>query len=335
MKPFIFVIMPFGTKFTEVYRSGITRACAEADVECKRVDEQIFSESVLNKIFKEIERADLIIADMSDRNPNVFFEAGYAIALQKTVIFTVRSQDEIPFDLHHYPFITYSAPSELYDALTRKLAYFLQNPEDPMLTKVRRFEKVYKNPYDYLNDVKSVIEKECCGKALNSPPLTVDAFALDLQVAWPWFEALLREREDVRNLHVRTLVLDPKAKAIRQMSYGGSSAELTALTTILRKISELVRSNELMMVQRNINLQIRASPLPYDIQGSLVGGRHLYLSFVEIQNGKLRGGDFPFRYFPLDEQNRVIKHYFHWYQSWFQYHWDRSKYVVPTAKFVA
>src|SRR6266511_5314990 len=96
-KPFVFVFMPFSEDFKDVYELGIKAACASVGAECARVDEQIFLESILERIYKQIEIADLIIAEMSDRNANVFYETGYAHGLGKRVILLTRESGDIPF----------------------------------------------------------------------------------------------------------------------------------------------------------------------------------------------------------------------------------------------
>ena len=50
------------------------------DIKAERVDEQIYKEGILERIYRQIESADIIIADMSGQNPNVFYEVGYAHA---------------------------------------------------------------------------------------------------------------------------------------------------------------------------------------------------------------------------------------------------------------
>jgi hypothetical protein len=70
--------MNFAPQFGDVYELGIKPACADAGAACVRVDEQIFLESILERIYGEIERADIVAAEMTGRNPNVFYEVGYA-----------------------------------------------------------------------------------------------------------------------------------------------------------------------------------------------------------------------------------------------------------------
>jgi hypothetical protein len=71
-KPFVSVLMPFDAAFADVYQLGIKPAAEGAGAYCERIDEQIFAESILGGIYDQIAKADLIVADMTHRNPNVF-----------------------------------------------------------------------------------------------------------------------------------------------------------------------------------------------------------------------------------------------------------------------
>ena len=49
-KPFVFVLMPFSEDFDDIYKLGIKAACENAGAYAERVDEQIFEESILDRI---------------------------------------------------------------------------------------------------------------------------------------------------------------------------------------------------------------------------------------------------------------------------------------------
>lgn len=106
-KPFVFVLMPFDKKFDDIYKFGIKGAAEEVGAYAERVDEQIFTEGILERIFNQINKADLIVADMTGRNPNVFYEVGYAHSLGKIVLLLTQNVDDIPFDLKHRQHIVY------------------------------------------------------------------------------------------------------------------------------------------------------------------------------------------------------------------------------------
>jgi nucleoside 2-deoxyribosyltransferase len=98
-KPFVFVLMPFKNEFDDIYQLGIVAACKEAGAYCERVDEQIYHGSILERIYVQIAKADIIIADMTGQNPTVFYETGYAHALGKPYILLTQRAEDIPFDL--------------------------------------------------------------------------------------------------------------------------------------------------------------------------------------------------------------------------------------------
>jgi hypothetical protein len=140
-KPFVFVLMPFDASFDDVYKLGIKPAAEGAGAYCERIDEQIFAESILQRIYNQITKADLIVADMTGRNPNVFYEVGYAHAIGKTAILLTRNADDIPFDLKHYPHIIYGGSiTGLKDDLGKRIAYHLANPEKEVPHETSRLE---------------------------------------------------------------------------------------------------------------------------------------------------------------------------------------------------
>jgi hypothetical protein len=106
-KLFAFVLMPFGTEFDDIYKLGIKEVAKSLDVIAERVDEQSFSETILERIYRQIESADFIVADMTGRNPNVFYEVGYAHAKKKPVILITKDENDIPFDLKHHRHLIY------------------------------------------------------------------------------------------------------------------------------------------------------------------------------------------------------------------------------------
>lgn len=123
-KPFAFVLMPFGSEFDDIYQFGIKRPCEECGVHAERVDEQFYSESMLGRIYRQIENADFIIAEMTGRNPNVFYEVGYAHAKDKLCTLITKEADSIPFDLqHHYHVVHGGSIKDLQDKLAPRIEW--------------------------------------------------------------------------------------------------------------------------------------------------------------------------------------------------------------------
>lgn len=105
--PFAFVIMPFDKEFDDAYKLGIKAAAKNASVKAERLDEQMYGEGMMDRIYRQIDTADIIVADLSKRNPNVFYELGYAHAKDKLCILLTKDVNDIPFDLKHKRHIVY------------------------------------------------------------------------------------------------------------------------------------------------------------------------------------------------------------------------------------
>lgn len=124
-KPFVFVLMPFDPRFDDIYRFGIKGAAEDAEAYAERVDEQNFVEGILDRILNQINKADVIVADMTGKNPNVFYEVDYAHALDKIVLLTTQNTDDIPFDLKHRPHTVYAGSIETLRKLVATVSVFL------------------------------------------------------------------------------------------------------------------------------------------------------------------------------------------------------------------
>jgi|SRR5712671_528171 len=121
---FAFVLMPFDTEFDDLYQLGIKEVAAKVGVIAERVDEQKFSESVLERIYRQIDAADIVIAEMTGQNPNVFYEVGYAHAKDKLCILSTTDASDIPFDLKHRRHIIHQRSIlKLGQGLTAELAW--------------------------------------------------------------------------------------------------------------------------------------------------------------------------------------------------------------------
>jgi hypothetical protein len=126
-QPFIFVLMPINEDFEDVFELGVKAASEVIGAKAERLNDQIFTENMLTRIYEQIASADLIVADMTGKNPNVFYEVGYSHALEKNVILLTKNPDEIPFDLKHYPHIVYYSIGQLKKELVQKLAILLED----------------------------------------------------------------------------------------------------------------------------------------------------------------------------------------------------------------
>lgn len=122
----VFVIMPFRQEFNDVWTGGIKRACEELGLNPIRVDMINRSTNITDDIVGSINSCHIAIADVTDNNPNVMFELGYAIAKSKPNIIISQSSDYLPFDIRHLRTIVYANSWSGIEDLKVKLMEFLK-----------------------------------------------------------------------------------------------------------------------------------------------------------------------------------------------------------------
>jgi tetratricopeptide (TPR) repeat protein len=101
----VFVAMPFGTKeginFNKVYSDLIKPALEEEGFEVFRADEEQKAGEIRTDMFQELLLADLVVADLSIDNPNVWYEMGVRHALRSRGIVQINSKRSyMPFDVY-------------------------------------------------------------------------------------------------------------------------------------------------------------------------------------------------------------------------------------------
>ncbi|MFP5239717.1 MAG: hypothetical protein ACLGQW_07805 [Acidobacteriota bacterium] len=102
-----FVIMPFGGPFDQFYATTLKKVLEHAGFIVQRADNISSQHSIMKDVVKSICFADLIVADLTTSNPNVYYELGVAHALNKKVVMLTKSIDEIPFDIKAYRVVKY------------------------------------------------------------------------------------------------------------------------------------------------------------------------------------------------------------------------------------
>lgn len=141
-KPTCFVIQSFdGGKYDRRYKETVRPALIKANVDPQRADEILGLNPVIDKIETAIEAASICIAEVSEDNPNVWLELGYALALDRpTVILCDKSiRTRLPFDVQHRPIIFYRTDSRSgFDELEANIIKWVTNE----LANERRIERV-------------------------------------------------------------------------------------------------------------------------------------------------------------------------------------------------
>ena len=105
---FCFVIMPFKDELKIVYDEVIKRKVHELGLKCIRADEVDGSGNIVRTIVEHIYHAKLVIADLTGRSANVFYELGIAHSFgNNTIVIAQNVQEDVPFDVQNYKVIQY------------------------------------------------------------------------------------------------------------------------------------------------------------------------------------------------------------------------------------
>jgi len=120
----VFVLIPFHPDFEKSYQV-ITRTVTDLGLNCSRGDDVHVSSNILSHIVQEIYRARLIIADITSRNPNVYYELGIAQAIGKPVLLIAQNANELPFDISSRRVLVYHTLDDLEDHLRKWLTQTL------------------------------------------------------------------------------------------------------------------------------------------------------------------------------------------------------------------
>lgn len=104
-----FVLIPFADEFDIVYET--IEGALKGLMACTRADDIAGSGSILERVLHGIASAELIVADLTGSNANVFYELGIAHSRTKRVLLLTQNINDVPFDLGSWHCKIYSLSS--------------------------------------------------------------------------------------------------------------------------------------------------------------------------------------------------------------------------------
>ena len=105
----VFVLSPFEEQFDIIYQDHIEPTIQRVDgLRCLRADDIYDNLPIMEDIWRLINEAGIVIAELTGKNPNVFYETGIAHTIGKEVILLTQSMGDVPFDLRHFRCIEYA-----------------------------------------------------------------------------------------------------------------------------------------------------------------------------------------------------------------------------------
>jgi hypothetical protein len=123
-----YVIMPFDEQYLSTYSEAIRPALAKVasdrkeQWQCRRSDDIHVPGSITKEIINSLHTADLVIADLTDHNPNVFYELGAVHAAGRPTVMITQQIDALPFDINTYRVHPYAASTDGLRELSEYLA---------------------------------------------------------------------------------------------------------------------------------------------------------------------------------------------------------------------
>ena len=122
-----FVLMnmdPQEDSLPDIY-DAIKLTCSAYGIEARRIDEVEHQDTITERILEMIRTTDLIIADLSGEKPNVYYEVGYAHAVDKRPLLYRKKGTRLHFDLSVHKVSEYRNVTELKDMLHKRLEAIL------------------------------------------------------------------------------------------------------------------------------------------------------------------------------------------------------------------
>lgn len=124
----IFVLMSFSENMKDTYEEmKIAAQLFDKKINIHRIDDHAGMYKISNEILKKIEEAEVIICDLSEERPNVYYELGYATAKGKFILLMAKNGTVIHFDIAGYKVVYYESITVLKKKLISELRSYYRN----------------------------------------------------------------------------------------------------------------------------------------------------------------------------------------------------------------
>jgi hypothetical protein len=123
-----FIVMQFSPEYNELYEEVIKPTCAKFGMNVVRADDMYTNTQIIEDITKSIRESSVVIADITADNPNVFYEVGYAHAINKpTILLSDKKRGKLPFDVSGFRTLFYENSIGGKRAVEENLFKYLHN----------------------------------------------------------------------------------------------------------------------------------------------------------------------------------------------------------------
>jgi len=264
-KPIVFVITPFEEDYLALYESLKTRF--EESFEFINAGDLDNQQNILKGIVLGIHTADVIIADLTGLNANVFYELGLAHAMNKKVIIMTQDITELPFDIRSYRANQYSLVfnkiTELYTQLEKLLIGAISG------------DVQFGSPVsDFIKDMPLIAKKEVVVVEEAVDAEKSDNYDEEDGKGFLDFIAEIEESMDIltntieelgNGMNVMNEELESGTKEVERVQLSGGAGTATFARNISRKLSQPINTFAAQLKEGSVVVSVKWSKSLFNI----------------------------------------------------------------------
>lgn len=172
--------MPFREPFNTYYEGVFEPAVRNVNLEPLRGDSLFRPTPIMGDIWKMIQGAKVLLAELTTKNANVFYELGLAHAIGKPIALVAETMDDVPFDLQPLRVILYDKNNpewgaKLQETITESLRETMKDPIEAVPAMYRKLVKS-QAPEDSEVNLRLEALERMIRPLRESPPLSQKAF---------------------------------------------------------------------------------------------------------------------------------------------------------------
>ena len=164
---------PTRERADKVYKYLIAPVCEELGYKPVRVDHVNAVDNINETIINHLKTAPMVVADMTDHNPNAFYELGFRQALELPLVPIIETGGKIPFDVITTRTVFYDTDVSKIEESKSNLKAKIQSFENFQMPEKNShepltLEAVNSNLTKKLNKIINLLEKNDRSSRINS-----------------------------------------------------------------------------------------------------------------------------------------------------------------------
>ena len=333
-----FVIAPIGEPDTDIRRTSdqvfnhiISPAVKPRGYKPVRANHISEPGIITSQVIRYVVESPLVIADLTGRNPNVFYELAIRHAIRKPLLQLIKKGEEIPFDVAGMRTIQFDihdldnveeAKQELVNQIKSveegktKLDTPISVALDLTIEKFMRLSYRFPSLFDTRSRMMEILQEFSKTESLKE----IKIIAATGGSIIPLFDEYIESGRPIGNTLIKMLVMDPSCpQTARAAAHWPEEARHNIETSLP------VLNDRFKKMGKKVKFEWKTYDFLPSVQGLLFGETYLFIGWwewVDIGNKKmeLTGAARPFSYFEKDDPN--AEYFFSLFRSWFDYAWN-------------